>query len=166
WYPKKAAFRAGQVTTPLWDDVNIGTHSAAFGLNTAAVGAWSLTYGNGSGAVGAAALGGGYGSTANGFASVALGDGVSSNGPGAVVVGSFANSPWEGAFVFGDRSSLTPVQAIGSNTFTVRAAAGTRFFSSSQVANNSPGVLLASGGGAWINASDVNLKEHCRDLAG
>lgn len=166
WYPRKAAFRAGQVTLPLWDDVNIGTHSAAFGLNTAAVGAWSLTYGNGSGAVGAAALGGGYGSTANGFASVALGDGVSTNGPGAVVVGSFAASPWEGAFVFGDRSSLTPVQAIGSNTFTVRAAAGVRFFTSSQTASNSPGVALASGGGAWINASDVNLKDHFSDLDG
>lgn len=166
WYPRKAAFRAGQVTLPLWDDQNIGTHSAAFGLDTAAVGAWSFTFGNGSGAVGAASIGGGFGSTANGFASVALGDGVSAGGPGTVALGSFVNAATEGAFVFGDRSSLTPVQSIGSNTFTVRAGAGVRFFSSSQTASNSPGVVLASGGGSWINASDVTLKEHFRDLDG
>jgi hypothetical protein len=166
WYPGKAAFRAGQVTNPLWDDGNIGTHSAAFGLDTAAVGLWSFTFGNASGAFGAASIGGGYGSTANGFASVALGDGVSAGGPGTVALGSFVNANAEGAFVFGDRSSLTPVQAVGSNTFTVRAGAGVRFFSSSQTANNSPGVVLASGGGSWINASDVNLKEHFRDLDG
>ena len=33
WHPRKAAFRAGQVTAPLWDDVNIGAHSTAFDLN-------------------------------------------------------------------------------------------------------------------------------------
>lgn len=166
WYPGKAAFRAGQVTNPLWDDGNIGLHSAAFGLDTAAVGAWSFSFGNGSGAVGAASIGGGYGSTANGFASVALGDGVSAGGPGTVALGSFVNAASEGAFVFGDRSSLTPVQSLGSNTFTVRAGAGVRFYSSSQTGSSAAGVFLASGGGAWINASDVNLKEHFRDLDG
>ncbi len=166
WHPGKAAFRAGQVTLPLWDDVNIGTHSAAFGLDTAAVGSWSFTFGNGSGAVGAAAIGGGYGSTANGFASVALGDGVFTNAPGAIALGSFANAAGEGTFVFGDRSTTSTVTSLGQNTFNVRAGGGVRFYTSSQTASNSPGVALASGGGAWINASDVNLKAHFRDLDG
>lgn len=167
WHPRKAAFRVGTVTGPLWDDQNIGAHSAAFGLDTAAVGAYSAAFGNGSGAVGAGSFAAGWGSTAGGFASVAMGDGVSTNGPGSIALGSFATSgSAEGAFVFGDRSSLSPVSAIGSNTFTVRAGAGVRFYSSSQTGAGAAGVALASGGGSWIANSDVNMKEHFRDLDG
>ncbi len=36
WVPSKAAFRAGTVFGYTWDDVNIGTSSAAFGINTSA----------------------------------------------------------------------------------------------------------------------------------
>lgn len=167
WHPRKAAFRAGQVTLPLWDDINIGLHSAAFGLDTAAVGSWSAAFGNGSSTSGAAAFAAGYGSGANGFASVAMGDGVFANAPGSVALGSFANIAHEGTFVWGDRSSLTPVASIGPNMFIVRSGGGARFFSSSVTTGaNPPGVVLASGGGAFINASDVNMKEHFRDLDG
>ena len=38
WHPRKAAFRAGHVTISVWDEVNIGTYSAAFGLNALAGG--------------------------------------------------------------------------------------------------------------------------------
>lgn len=36
WVPSKAAFRAGVVTGNTWDNVNIGTSSVAFGINTTA----------------------------------------------------------------------------------------------------------------------------------
>ena len=43
------------------------------------------------------------------------------------------------------------------NTFTVRAAGGTAFFSSG---DQTTGVLLPAGGGAWVNLSDRNVKEN------
>ncbi len=166
WHPRKAAFRVGSVSGPLWDDVNIGTYSAAFGFDTAATGAYSVAFGNASGAVGAGSVAAGWGSTANGFASVAMGDSVSTNAPGAIALGSFAVAAGEGTFVFGDRSSFTPVTSLGTNTFNVRSAGGVRFYSSSITGTGAPGVVLAAGGGAFVNASDVNMKEHFRDLDG
>ena len=44
WYPKKAAFRAGYVNATQWDDVNIGTSSAAFGQDNTASGIASFSY--------------------------------------------------------------------------------------------------------------------------
>ena len=67
WHPNKAAFRAGQVTVPAWDDANVGLHSTAFGLNTFAVGQYSFAAGSGSEATGIA-------STAFGLNARALGD--------------------------------------------------------------------------------------------
>jgi hypothetical protein len=42
WYPKKAAFRAGEVGSSEWNDSNIGLYSAAFGTRNIASGhaAW------------------------------------------------------------------------------------------------------------------------------
>jgi hypothetical protein len=30
WYPRKAAFRAGDATGAIWDDINVGNYSAVF----------------------------------------------------------------------------------------------------------------------------------------
>ena len=63
WYPRRAAFRAGQVTGTNWDDAQIGNHSfaagnnpRASGNNSAAFGS-SLTYGEFSFATGASIAG-------------------------------------------------------------------------------------------------------------
>jgi hypothetical protein len=53
WYAGKAAFRAGQVTVPAWDDLNVGQHSAAFNLDTVASGARSVAFGHDTLAAGA-----------------------------------------------------------------------------------------------------------------
>jgi len=46
WYPRKSAFRAGQVFGTEWNDVNIGTTSTAFGRGTTASGelSWAMGY--------------------------------------------------------------------------------------------------------------------------
>ncbi len=45
WYPRKAAFRAGYVSSTQWDDANMGNYSAALGKNSTASGNYSVVGG-------------------------------------------------------------------------------------------------------------------------
>ncbi len=45
WYPKKAAFRAGSVSSSQWSDASIGHYSAALGYNSTAGGNYSTAMG-------------------------------------------------------------------------------------------------------------------------
>src|SRR5690606_2579201 len=66
WCPRKAAFRAGHLTIPAWDDVNLGLYSTAFGLNTVAAGSKSTALGEESLASGERSLAYGQNTTALG----------------------------------------------------------------------------------------------------
>ncbi len=46
WHPRRAAFRAGNVTGTTWDDVNVGNESVAFNKNTTASGVFSAAFGD------------------------------------------------------------------------------------------------------------------------
>jgi hypothetical protein len=46
WAPVKASFRAGIITGTQWDNANVGTNSAAFGLDNIASGAQSVAFGD------------------------------------------------------------------------------------------------------------------------
>ena len=188
WYPGKAAFRAGQVTIPAWDDGNIGNHSAAFGLNPVASGIYSFAAGMDAAALGTAsvALGSNAQATANystalgttaiasGNFSLATGAQTTAGGYATTAMGLYAEatSAHAGSFVFGDASTNavgTRVQPTGTNQFVARAAGGFYFFTSSITAPvgsaGVPGVRLTPNGSGWISVSDVNAKENFRDLA-
>ena len=45
WNPRKAAFRAGQVSSTDWDDVNVGDYSFAFGKNNKVSDDYSVAFG-------------------------------------------------------------------------------------------------------------------------
>jgi trimeric autotransporter adhesin len=187
WHPRKAAFRAGQVTIPAWDDVNIGTHSTAFGLNTVASGIYSFAAGVDSAALGTAstAIGSNAQATANystalgttaiasGSFSLATGAETTAGGYATTAMGLYAEATaaHAGSFVFGDASTNavgTRVQPTGTNQFVARAAGGFYLFSSSltsPVGNPGlPGVRLLSNASAWISVSDENAKENFRDI--
>jgi hypothetical protein len=121
WYPRKNAFRAGNVSSTQWDDANIGVTSTAFGFNTIASGANSLVIGHAdtasgfaasafgqytkasgshsfamgerSKAVGFSSFASGKSSTANNAFSFAMGDGATANGSASLAFGyqSYAN---------------------------------------------------------------------------
>ncbi len=188
WYPGKAAFRAGQVTIPAWDDGNIGTHSAAFGLNPIASGIYSFAAGVDAAALGTAsvALGSNAQATANystalgttaiasGNFSLATGAQTTAGGYATTAMGLYAEATagHAGSFVFGDASTSavgTRVQPTGINQFVARAAGGVYFFTSSLTSPvgspGLPGVRLPSNSSAWISVSDVNAKENFRDIA-
>ncbi|MEZ4839640.1 tail fiber domain-containing protein [Flavobacterium sp.] len=86
WYPRKYAFRAGQVTNTSWDDANIGHGSAAFGVSTLASGGSSFACG--------------LSSVASGLFSFAFGSGATSSGTYSFA-GSHATASGEGSFAFG-----------------------------------------------------------------
>jgi autotransporter adhesin len=74
WYPRKGAFRAGQINGEQWDDVNIGNYSIAMGQDTQASGQSSTAFGNGSVATGMFSFAAGGGAEAAGNFSAALGN--------------------------------------------------------------------------------------------
>ena len=83
-------------------------------------------------------------------------------------MGAFASTnDQRGSFVYGDASTIplgfSLVQATAPNQFVVRAAGGTIFYSSRDLAS---GVSLAPGAGAWASVSDVRRKENFREVDG
>jgi hypothetical protein len=263
WHAAKAAFRAGEVTIPAWDDASVGERSTAFGFNTTASGRFSVALGTEttasgiasiaaggnthatgdySTALGAGSRASGAGSTAMGFGraigqssiavggtasgsnSAAIGSDTNAIGPGSVALGnrtsasgstSFAmgdeaialgiastafgrtteasgnysvamglrvaavgqNSivlgsnavalaAAKGTFIFGDQSTEgtadAPFTGFAPNEFLVRAAGGVGFYTNRALTT---GLRLAPSGSQWLGVSDVNTKEHFRDIS-
>jgi len=190
WYPRKAAFRAGEVRSGVylyddppgfpvatsgtaWDAASIGDYSAAFGLSTRASASYTFAAGLGSSAVQVSAIAMGEGNTASGAASVALGYHAHTNAR-------------QGSFVFADRSSVDLLRAGVNHSANWRVSGGFRIFTSS---NLSTGVTIQSGattsnwgqtnaviststgaylstGGVWTNTSDRNRKHHFEAVSG
>lgn len=99
WYPKKAAFRAGAVSSTQWDDSKIGNYSFAVGSNNTALGAYSTVAGEGN--------------TANGNYSVSMGDGCSSGKTSSISIGSVCNASGEFAVALGRAISASDSCSVG-----------------------------------------------------
>ena len=185
WHPRKAAFRAGQVTVPAWDDANVGQHSTAFGFNTYAIGQASFAAGSGSEALGIASTAFGLNAQAHGNYSTAFGATTRAGGQfslatgGSTVAAGYASTAMgffaqttaaaPGSFVYGDAATQAAGAFLTSNApneFRVRASGGFYLFTSPATADapSSPGIRLAPNASAWSTLSDVNSKENFRDL--
>jgi hypothetical protein len=155
-----------------------GSVSTAIGSHTTASGGWSTAMGRLTTATADASTAMGQGTTASGMASTAMGWqtiasgsistamglATTASGDRSTAMGQKANTNGQaGSFVYGDNSTAFDVSATAPNQFVVRAAGGTIFYSNSDL---SGGVTLAPGGGAWESVSDVNRKEHFRDVDG
>ncbi|MGE0360332.1 MAG: tail fiber domain-containing protein [Vicinamibacterales bacterium] len=118
WHPRKGAFRAGEVTFPGWDDVNIGSHSAAFGFNNVASGPYSLAGGVDSAAQGIATIAYGSNAGAVGNYSVAFGANTRANGALSAAFGQSTVASGTYSVAAGFNASATGVasQAFGQNT--------------------------------------------------
>lgn len=173
WYPNRAAFRAGYVNGPQWDDANIGDYSVAMGNNVRASASGSTAFGNGSVAAQVSSFAVGEDATASGAASVAMGYHSHTNAR-------------QGSFVFGDRSTVDTIRAGVNHSANWRVSGGFRIFTSS---NMSTGVTLQSGSvtsnwgqsnaviststgaylstaGVWTNVSDSNRKYNIQPIGG
>ena len=165
--PGSASFAAGTLSRAT------GEFTAAFGYASQAHGSASFAAGTSARAVGknSVAIGGErtfqgvLGVLASGASAIALGAGHDAAGVGSVALGTRATTTAgaTGSFVYGDRSSPNQVQSFAPNEFLVRAAGGTYIYSNASL---STGVKLAPSANAWSSLSDVNSKEHFRDLDG
>lgn len=87
WYPKNAAFRAGDITGTQWDVSNVGLWSTATGFNTIASSSYSTAFGEGTTASGLASTALGNTTTAHGENSTAIGNLSIANGTASVAMG-------------------------------------------------------------------------------
>jgi trimeric autotransporter adhesin len=151
WFPKLAAFRAGQALGTEWDLENIGSRSVALGANVTASGGISTAMGANTTASGdlstalgnqttasgrtSTAMGGGttasgghstamgFNTTAAGSLSTAMGSLTHASGDFSTAMGRYASTGGHsGAFVYGDASD-----ELFGDPITIRAAAPNQF---------------------------------------
>ncbi len=116
WYPRRGAFRAGQVSGQQWADSLIGNYSFAVGYNTIASGLYSTAFGNSNSSLCESCLAGGKNSLASILHPAVAGGGSISFGINCITtayrsIAMGANCFSDGGYVFG--SNITT-----SNNFT------------------------------------------------
>jgi hypothetical protein len=116
WNPRKAAFRAGNVSGTQWDDASIGLGSIAFG-NSIASGDNSFA-GLGGNASGASSFAFGPGSTAAGQFAFAAGSFCSASGPRAVAFGNSSSAFGFSSTAFGDDTIAAGFDSTSFGAFT------------------------------------------------
>ena len=152
---------ANSVSSGANESVAIGADNSITGVNGLALGKSNTASNTQATAIGTQ-------NTASGIGATAIGIGNTASGVASVTIGNYANTDnFQGAIVLSDFSTTSNVLATADNQFTVRAAGGTRIFSSSITSGGTEvGVSLAANGGAWASVSDRNRKMNFRDLDG
>ena len=179
WYPKKAAFRAGNVDAAQWDDANIGLYSTATGFDTKASGYYSVALGIGNQATGNFTTGLGrdnvasadyatvIGSTsvASGQYSTSIGTSTTASGSFSTAMGRNVTASSSGAFIIGDGfAAPTVFNNITGNKMMMRFDNGYALYTSSTDATM--GVQLGHNSNAWFTICDKRRKENFEPLNG
>ena len=103
------------------------------------------------------AIGGGQNNQAGQWGTVPGGFNNYAGGNYSFAAGRDVNSTSVGAFVWGSSSTGSPTSPEANYTVTFRCENGARFYT--HASNNTTGVNLPAGGGAWANLCDVNEKK-------
>ncbi|MEZ4777838.1 MAG: hypothetical protein R2786_00450 [Flavobacteriaceae bacterium] len=114
FYPRKAAFRAGNVTATQWNDANIGDYSVAMGRSTIASGTYDTAIGFGSTASGTYSTALGWANTASGAYSFSLGQNSLASGWSSTVLGRISTASGSQSMVFGHG-----ITASGDNSIAI-----------------------------------------------
>lgn len=112
WYPRKGAFRAGQINGGQWDDANIGLYSFATGFNTIASAEASTAMGQATVASGRYATAMGCSTQATGEASTALGNSTLASGARSTAMGLQTIASGHTSVAIGAESQATAPRAI------------------------------------------------------
>ncbi len=149
--PRKSAFRAGKVTSGLWDDLNVGAVSTAFGQNNTASGGIATAFGSlndasgsvstvfgiGNDAIGSQSFVFGNFNDAAGDYSTAFGDGNIANGLYSTVFGAGNNASGELSTSFGENNVVSGENSTGFGTNnTVSGIRATAFGNQNSASNN------------------------------
>jgi hypothetical protein len=175
WYPKKAAFRAGNVTGTAWDDANIGNYSTAFGQDAKASGANATALGANVTASGNNALALGLTSTTTSVLPIVSGTGsfgiFMQDQHGKTMVANNTMALLGGNLVIDPNSQATLLAANANTNLDVNGNIGSvnycdvngnNCFTAASVSSGSIGaagsntqVQFNSGGKLWANANFV-----------
>jgi hypothetical protein len=161
WLPYKNAFRAGYVEQTRWDNEEVGFYSFAVNYNTTAPGGYSAAFGLNSRAIGDGSFAVGN-STASGQYAVTLGVELVATHNYSTAIGYCGTSDHNAALVISLASGQNAVcSALGTLTssaadqMTVRAGGGYRFYTNTAMTT---GAQLLPNGTAWTFLSDRNSK--------
>lgn len=155
WYPEKAAFRVGRVSSEsystYWDNENIGIYSVAIamGLNVRASGAYSVSMGHSAHASGSGSFAAMHHAQASGGSSVAIGVSATASSSHAVAIGESAQASNVNSMAMGFHAQATGWNSIGLGSFADAAGSySTALGTSSRTGTNSYESIALSGGNA------------------
>ncbi|MCW5885987.1 MAG: hypothetical protein KIT33_13535, partial [Candidatus Kapabacteria bacterium] len=103
WYPDKASFRVGRVSSTQWDKDSIGDYSVAMGYNTKALNVYSTALGYSTIASGYISTALGNSSKASGYNSLAMGYSTIASGYISTALGIYSESSGDYSFVLGNQ---------------------------------------------------------------
>lgn len=115
--PRKAAFRAGNVTATQWNDTNVGDYSVAMGRSTTASGTYDVAIGFGSLATGSYSTALGWANSVTGAYSVSIGQNSTASGWSSTAFGRISTASGSQSMVFGHDSSISGTRAIGIGSY-------------------------------------------------
>ncbi|MFA5152601.1 MAG: hypothetical protein WC554_08595 [Clostridia bacterium] len=177
WYPRKAAFRAGEANT-YWNNDSIGIASTAFGrytkasgygstasgyfssaigiastafgYQTTASGSTSTAFGTGSSAIGIASTAFGYQTTASGYGSTASGNQTTASGNQSTSMGSSINSTGRNGFGIGlDSTGIANIRTFSdSNSLAIFGAR--KFYVSKDGQDSVNSIIYANTASDWL----------------
>ena len=119
WYSGKAAFRAGAVSDNVWDDANVGVHSAALGVDTVARGENSVAFGQETNALARNSTAMGFATTASGPQSVAMGTNSLAFGSASTAMGSHTTATGASSAAMGTLSVASNDSSVAMGQATL-----------------------------------------------
>ena len=161
WYPAKAAFRAGAVTSIQWNDANVGGHSSAMGSNTTASGFASTALGSGSVAGGNFATATGSGTTATGLASTAMGENTDAMGTWSTAMGNTTTASGASSTAMGAGTTASGVASTAMGATTLASGRWSIAMGNSTTANADYSTAMGLGttaSGDWSLATGVGTE--------
>ncbi len=159
WYPGKVALRAGHTIGILWDDINVGLYSTAFGKNILASGQSSVALGEDTEAIGRSSLASGRFSSASGNYSTALGYLTEAGGNNSTALGNITSASGINSFALGQEIEAGGAHkvaiALNDQNGTIISQDNTMAIMGGQVGINtkSPGenLVVKMGGTTWAD---------------
>jgi len=156
WYPRKSAFRAGNVSGTQWNDTSIGEYSIAFGNDVIASGVRSTAFGYNTTASAPYSTAFGISTTASDANATAFGDSTTASDSSATAFGygTTASGTASTAFGYGTRASGNISTAFGRN-ITVNGAHSVGIgldTASHSIANSN--IMVIMGGNVGIGTVD------------
>ncbi|GEM_PF-1516218 len=124
WYPKKAAFRAGELDndSSRWNDANIGSYSVAMGQMPEAKGDYAVSLGYWTQATGTNSIAMSKDTQATGNTAIAIGEQTTASGNQSVAMGNHTTASNHAAMAMGLRTTASGDSATAMGYYTTARA--------------------------------------------